>query len=182
MAWISGAGSELEPHDARSIRVLGIVPLGWTLAAVVAQVILTAVLVPRLPATIELHVVGAVSSGPGHYRVAVDGLVLTMWILLAVLALVSVGLALLAAVGRSTPVTSAAAAVVACLIPTGLGLLVASVLPQVGASAPAEVGTSGGGGSAWATVGLVVGLALGLVSVLALPQKVRGRNAARSQP
>ena len=156
--------------------------MGWTLVAVVVQIVLTTMLVPRLPATIELHVVGSVSSGSRHYRVAVDSLVLTMWVLVAVLALVSFGLALVAAVRRSTPVTSAATAVVGCLIPTGLGLLLASVLPQLGASVPAEVGTSGGGGSAWATVGLVVGLALGLVSVLALPQKVCGGSAARSQP
>ncbi len=158
------------PASVRVKRITAFIPLVWTGIAILAQLVLTIGMVPRLPSSVELTVVGKVSSGPGHYLVSIGNLVTIMWAIIMVCAILSLLFAVQVAAKRLPREIVALAALVACAISTTLGLVFANLIPQLGALATPE--TESSAEFFGAALGLVVGLALGLLSILALPPKL----------
>jgi hypothetical protein len=158
---------------ARAKRIAGFVPLAWCVVAVVVQLVIVAVMIPRLPESVVFYVTGGINSGPGHYIVPIGGLVETTWVVIAVCAAASIVLALRASVRKqSVPWSEASMALLAGIVPAGLFIVLGTLLPQLGSTSPSEPQPIFGTVDAFAWGGLVVGLVLGLFSILWLPKKL----------
>lgn len=162
--------------------VLGFVPLAWTLVALLVQLgLLSAVSQRLLPETVELYLVGKVSSGPGHYSVALDTLVMSMWVGIALCVVASVIIAVLASVKKPEQWIRASVAVTALLIAAALGLLIGSLVPQLGPTVLVDAGASDSMAKMSAMAGIIAGVVLGLLSATMLPNRLGGRKSDAKQ-
>jgi hypothetical protein len=145
-------------------------PLLWAAFAVIAQVIFATVLVPRLPESFLIWFnADRASLGDMYYRFDTEGFVVLGWVATAVFVVAAVLCYFFAGSGAGWSLLTAVG--VCAVVPLLVGLLYASVIWQLGLSAPADEIPSGIGAIVLA-VG-VIGLFAGLASLF-----VRGRGPA----
>ena len=138
-------------------------PLGWAAFALIAQIVFVTALAPRLPSSFLIWFnANRASLGDMYYRFATADFVVLGWVAVGVFVLA--GLLCYFFAGSGAGWALILALVLCAVVPLVVGLLYASVIWQLGLTAPAQEIPSGVGAIALA-VG-IIGLALGLFSLL----------------